>query len=532
MKKTQNLKDNSDFHSETSSVTMMTLDNDNFSVSNFSVSNNIANNFSSGSNISNINIQTQRFEQNLNQAVSSILSTEESNLKKESAEQFRRQKLARTVPIPTSDPDVKKRLRELGKPICLFGEKALDRRERLKKEVYDIVMNTGEIPDIFTKPLSGANQQSTSEDNLINEVFYTEGTADLKRARMEIAKYSIPLSSFRLEKEKKKFMELDIIKETEEHNKYLQEMKNFEFISSQYADERGCSRGSISPDDKFYAVAGWSGNCQIFNIPDLNRVTSLKGHSDRVNSVVFHPGFKKYLPARGPNIATGSCDNSLKIWSFIEEKENQLCITLNDHEDRVNNIAFHPMGQYLASTSNDKTWRLWDIETKKEILLQEGHSAGVYALSFQNEGALLATADLAGVGLIWDMRSGRNITSLVGHVKRILCIKFSPNSYQVVTGSDDNTMRVWDLRKRACERVIPAHNSLITDISFEPSDGKFLLSSSYDSTFKMWNNRDWSIVKTFSSTSEGKLTSVSITSDNKHIITSSLDRTVKLWNLK
>jgi hypothetical protein len=75
MKKTQNLKDNSDFHSETSSVTMMTLDNDNFSVSNFSVSNNIANNFSSGSNISNINIQTQRFEQNLNQAVSSILST-------------------------------------------------------------------------------------------------------------------------------------------------------------------------------------------------------------------------------------------------------------------------------------------------------------------------------------------------------------------------------------------------------------------------------------------------------------------------
>lgn len=524
MKKYQNLDQNSD----TSSITMMTLDNDNISVSNISVSNNLTN-IRSGS--SNLNIQTQRFEQNLNQAVVNILSIEESNLKKESAEQFRRQKIARTVPIPTADVDVKKRLRELGKPICLFGEKALDRRERLKREVYEIVMNTGEIPEIFAK--SNTTLQSTQEEAYMNEIFYTEGTADLKRARLEMAKYSLPLSAFRLEKEKKQFMELDIIKETREHNAYLQGRKDFEFVSSQYADERGCSRGAISPDDKFYAVAGWSGNCQIFNIPDLNRVTSLKGHKDRVNSLAFHPGFNKYLPARGPNIATGSCDNSVKIWSFIEENfENQLCITLNGHEDRVNNIAFHPMGQYLASTSNDKTWRLWDIESKKEILLQEGHSAAVYALSFQNEGALLATADLAGVGHIWDMRSGRSITSLVGHVKRILSVKFSPNSYQLVTGSDDNTMRVWDLRKRSCEKVIPAHNSLITDLCFEHTEGKFLLSSSYDSTFKMWNNRDWSIMRTFSSTSEGKLTSVSLTRDSKYIITSSLDRTVKLWNLR
>lgn len=55
----------------------------------------------------------------------------------------------------------------------------------------------------------------------------------------------------------------------------------------------------------------------------------------------------------------------------------------------MNNIEFHPMGRVLASTSHDKTWRLWDIETRKELLLQEGHSAQVYALSFQQDGALL-----------------------------------------------------------------------------------------------------------------------------------------------
>jgi U4/U6 small nuclear ribonucleoprotein PRP4 len=505
--------------SETSSVTMLT-----------NLDYNINNKYSTH----NPNL-TNRLEQKLNHlntTVNNILSSEETKLKQESAEQFRRQKLARSVPIPTSDSEVKKKLRELGRPICLFGEKALDRRERLKKEVYEIVISLGEIPEILTKLTSKSEKEN---ENLMNEVFYTEGGAELKKARMEVLKYSIPINAFKLEKEKKKFMELDRVKESQEYEEYLERSKNFEFISSQYADERGCSRGALSPDDKFYAVAGWSGICTVFDLPDLKKVTYLKGHSEKVNSVAFHPNFnstKGGFPAKGPNMATGSCDNLIKIWSFLPDRENQFSINFEGHEDRVNQVVFHPIGDYLASTSHDKTWRLWDLETKKEILLQEGHNAAVYPMAFQNEGALAATGDLAGVGLLWDLRSGRNIMSLIGHVKQLLTIKFSPNSYQIVTGSDDNTMRVWDLRKRNCSHVIPAHNSLITDVCFEHTEGKFLLSASFDGTFKMWNNRDWSIVKTFSSTSEGKLTSVSITKDAKNVVTSSLDRTVKLWTLR
>ncbi len=44
---------------------------------------------------------------------------------------------ARTLPIPTVDREVKLRLREMGEPICLFGEEPGDRRERLKKRVIE-----------------------------------------------------------------------------------------------------------------------------------------------------------------------------------------------------------------------------------------------------------------------------------------------------------------------------------------------------------------------------------------------------------
>jgi len=125
------------------------------------------------------------------------------------------------------------------------------------------------------------------------------------------------------------------------------------------------------------------------DIPDLKMKFLLKGHADRVNSIAFHPFSLSSIPKIGPNIATASSDCTVKIWTCNDEWEEQKCVTFKGHEDRVNYVDFHPMGRVIASTSHDKTLRLWDIETKKELMIQEGHSNHVYPLSFQDDGALL-----------------------------------------------------------------------------------------------------------------------------------------------
>ena len=60
-------------------------------------------------------------------------------------------------------------------------------------------------------------------------------------------------------------------------------------------------------------------------------------------------------------------------------------------------MDFHPSGDYAASASFDTTWRLWDVRTSTELLLQEGHSREVYAVSFQDDGALVASGGLDAV---------------------------------------------------------------------------------------------------------------------------------------
>jgi WD40 repeat protein len=44
------------------------------------------------------------------------------------------------------------------------------------------------------------------------------------------------------------------------------------------------------------------------------------------------------------------------------------------HSSWVTSVAFSPDGKYLASGSSDKTVKLWNVETQKEITTLKGHS--------------------------------------------------------------------------------------------------------------------------------------------------------------
>jgi len=76
---------------------------------------------------------------------------------------------------------------------------------------------------------------------------------------------------------------------------------------------------------------------------------------------------------------------------------------------------------------------------------------------------------------------------LEGHLKSIYGVDFSPNGYHAVTGSEDHTCKVWDIRNRACMYTIPAHTNLISSVKYQPGDGRFLATSSYDKTAKVSN---------------------------------------------
>jgi WD40 repeat protein len=85
-------------------------------------------------------------------------------------------------------------------------------------------------------------------------------------------------------------------------------------------------------------------------------VTTLKGHSSWVYYVAFSP--------EGKYLASSSNDKTVKLWSVESKKE---VTTLQCHRDSVHSIAFSPDSKYLASGSDDKTVKLWSMENFEEI---------------------------------------------------------------------------------------------------------------------------------------------------------------------
>ncbi|PVI00227.1 hypothetical protein DM02DRAFT_672188 [Periconia macrospinosa] len=85
--------------------------------------------------------------------------------------------------------------------------------------------------------------------------------------------------------------------------------------------------------------------------------------------------------------------------------------TLEGHSDSVSSVAFSPNSARLASTSYDKTVKIWD--TSSGICLQTlVHSDWVFFVTFSPCGARVASASWHGIIKIWDVRSGACLQTL------------------------------------------------------------------------------------------------------------------------
>ena len=90
--------------------------------------------------------------------------------------------------------------------------------------------------------------------------------------------------------------------------------------------------------------------------------------------------------------------------AFADEKP-EIFIQLG-HPDVVDSVAFSPNGSQVLSGSNDKTLKLWDVATGREIRTFTGHSQWIYSVAF------------------------------------------SPDGRQALSGSGDQTLKLWDVDSR------------------------------------------------------------------------------------
>ncbi|WGV24023.1 hypothetical protein [Halotia branconii] len=245
----------------------------------------------------------------------------------------------------------------------------------------------------------------------------------------------------------------------------------------------------------------------------------LEGHNRDVWSVSFSPD--------GKTLASGSYDKTIKLWNLETGKQIR---TLSGHDNFVISVSFSPDGKTLASGSYDKTIKLWNLETGKQIRTLSGHDDWVISVSFSPDGKTLASGSRDKTIKLWNLETGKQIRTLSGHDNFVISVSFSPDGKTLASGSRDKTIKLWNLETGKQIRTLFGHDNFVISVSFSP-DGKTLASGSGDKTIKLWNLETGNQIRTLFG-HDDFVRSVSFSPDSKTLASGSEDKTIKLWNLE
>jgi WD40 repeat protein len=217
--------------------------------------------------------------------------------------------------------------------------------------------------------------------------------------------------------------------------------------------------------------------------------------------------------------------------------------TLGGHTEAIYAVAFSPDGKQVASASFDRTIKLWDAATGKEIKTlggSTGHQNLVLCVAYCPDGQLLASGGVDNIARIWKIAGGAP-TKTLAHPSLVDAVAFNSTSNLLATGCHDGAVRIWDVAKGQQVRQINAHTTPAAPIYCIAwtQDGKQILTGSMDHSMKLSDVSSGKLVREFKKFKEKDFEKghrdavfcLALGPDGKTLASGSSDRTLRLWNL-
>lgn len=263
-------------------------------------------------------------------------------------------------------------------------------------------------------------------------------------------------------------------------------------------------------------------------------ISCLRGHTDCVLSVAFSPDERFAL--------SGSWDRTLRVWELATGREVR---RLEGHEHRVSSVAFSPDGRLALSGSWDGTARVWHWERGSEVArFGEARSGMVQCVACSPDGRHAAWGGSQASFGLCDVLACREIRRFAVPAGPVRTLKFSLDGSRLVSGSghvdlsgqgrDQGAVCLWNVQTgaRLWGWVDAKEPVLSVDLS---ADGRFGFSSTGSPARSRLNiTRVWEVesgdeIARYEAHRQ-PVFSGAFFPDARHLLLGSRDRTLRLWD--
>ncbi|XP_020593471.1 transcriptional corepressor LEUNIG-like [Phalaenopsis equestris] len=205
----------------------------------------------------------------------------------------------------------------------------------------------------------------------------------------------------------------------------------------------------------------------------FNEIVSTRASSNKV--VCCH------FSSDGKLLATGGHDKKAVLWFTDNLKPKS---TLEEHSFLITDVRFSPSMPRLATSSFDKTVRVWDADNPGYSLRNfTGHSASVMSLDFHpNKEDLICSCDGEGEIRYWSINNGTCARVFKGGTTQM---RFQPRLGRCLAAAAENIVAVMDVETQSCLHSLQGHSKHVDSICWDPS-GELLASVSEDSV-RVWS---------------------------------------------
>ena len=232
---------------------------------------------------------------------------------------------------------------------------------------------------------------------------------------------------------------------------------------------------ALSPDDRLAAGGGGDGTIPVLDRSRKRPGMILKGHSDRVNAVVFSPD--------GQQLVSAGRDGTVKIWNAAAWPDSG---KLQPVAPASGPVAFSADGRLLIVPDHDRRIQLLDPRTGRLIGQLAQHPWDIRLLAAAPTGTTFAVAGEYALR-VWDLAGNKEPISINDLPGPVHCLRFSGDGRMLACGGADHRVHFWDpATGREMRPALPDQGASVLRLAFAP-DGRTLALATAENVVKLWD---------------------------------------------